>query len=46
MIPLIIILLLIVIVEKIFEPRINWNSETKRLMLWYNFENTRKFIQL
>lgn len=43
---IIIILLFILIIEKTFEPRINWNYETERLMLWYNFKNQRKFIQL
>ena len=43
---LILIIMIFVMLEYKYEPSINWDSETKKLMLWYNFENTRKFIQL
>ena len=39
-------LIAILLLEVMFKPRVNWNYETKRLMLWYTFNNKRNYIQL
>lgn len=44
---IIFILIILAVLEYRYEPRIGWNSEIKRLILWYtNFQGTRTFIQL
>ena len=39
-------LIVLLLIEIIFKPRIDWNYETKRLMIWYSWNKTRKVIQL
>ena len=39
-------LIILLLIEIIFKPRIDWNYETERIMIWYSWNKTRKVIQL
>jgi hypothetical protein len=30
----------------VYQPKLDWNYETKQLLLWYNSNNERKYIVL
>jgi hypothetical protein len=43
---MIMFLIILLFIEIIFKPRPDWNYETKRIMIWYSWNKTRKLIQL